>query len=279
MPSERQLIIIHPGLTDLHPNMSDPSTAVTQAKANSTVGTFERKGVFPFLSLPQELRQMVYKLALVSECVQPGIPDSSHKRRYPESYIDYESISAVTLLCTSKQVYYEANIFLYSHNMFTTLYRPSAQQIHDILELLADERGLPKRGWSSDWVARQWTACHDIVAQAVSTIPDPDTSKLAVWLFGDFAPGAVSRWDEWDPWALKPVLGDDPYGFYLVAFLRQIGPSNAAKIQSVELTLDSLPNAANILPLFTEILKQHVKGLQELVIGGSTAFISLFNCL
>ncbi|KAI4266962.1 MAG: hypothetical protein L6R38_008456 [Xanthoria sp. 2 TBL-2021] len=135
--------------------MSDLSTAVTQAKANSNVGTFERKGVFPFLRLPQELRQMVYELALVSECIQPRIADSFQKSRYPELYIDYESISAVTLLCTSKQIYYEANIFLYSHNMFTTLYRPSGRQIYDILEVLADEKGLPKQGWSSDWIARQ----------------------------------------------------------------------------------------------------------------------------
>ncbi|KAI4099491.1 MAG: hypothetical protein LQ339_005918 [Xanthoria mediterranea] len=203
--------------------------------------TFERKGVFRFMNLPQELRQMVYKFALISECTQPRIANSFQRGW--------------------------ANALLYSHNTFNTFCRPDAQQIWDILDLLAGEKG--KQTLSNGWLVTRWTACEDAVAQSVSTIHDPDTSKLPAWLFGEFMPGAVPRcaeWDLWDPWALKPVPGYDTYGFYIAGFLRKIGPSNAAKIHNLELTFSSLPNAADSLPLFSEILKQHIKGLRKLVI-------------
>lgn len=67
--------------------------------------------------------------------------------------------------------------------------------------------------------------------------------------------------------SLEPV--DEAYGFYLVAFLRKIGAANASHIERIELTLGSLSNAADILPLFAEILKQHMKGLQRLAIARS----------
>lgn len=54
-------------------------------------------------------------------------------------------------------------------------------------------------------------------------------------------------------------------GFYLAAFLRKISPSNAAHIVSVELKLESRHAAADILPLFAEILGQHVKGLRRII--------------
>ena len=230
--------------------------------------TFERKGVFPFMSLPQELRQMVYKFALISQSTQPGIAKSFQRSWDFEYPIEYEAISAVTLLCTCKQVYHEANALLYSHNTFTTFYRPNGSHIPDILHVPTD-----------DDVFNPWTACEDAVAQAVSTIHDLDTSKLPAWLFGDFMPGAVWRCAGGDPWALKPVPGYHTYGFYIVGFLRKIGPSNAAKICELELTFGSLRNAADILPVYSEILKQHIKGLRKLVIGRLIALAFLLNSL
>lgn len=53
-----------------------------------TMDTFERKGVFRFMNLPQELRQMVYKFALISECTQPRIANSFQRGWGPESYIN-----------------------------------------------------------------------------------------------------------------------------------------------------------------------------------------------
>ena len=242
-----------------------------------TMDTFERKGAFPFMSLPQELRQMVYKFALISECTQPRIANNFQRGWGPESYINYEPISAVTLLCTCRQVYHEANALLYSHNTFNTFCRPDGQQIWDILDLLAGEKG--KQTLSNGWLVTRWTACEDAVAQAVSTIHDPDISKLPAWLFGGFMPGAVPRCAEWDPWVLKPVPGYDTNGFYIAGFLRKIGPSSAAKIHNLELTFSSLPNAADSLPLFSEILKQHIKGLRKLVIGRLIAVAFFFNSL
>ncbi|KAL8645952.1 MAG: hypothetical protein Q9226_007067 [Calogaya cf. arnoldii] len=267
-------------LTDLHTNMSGPTTLDAQPKGNNTAGMFERKGVFRFMSLPQELHQTIYELALISDCIQPGLADSFQRSRYPEMLVDYESIPAVTLLCTCKQIYHEANVVLYSHNTFTTFYRPTWQQTENLLQDLAEEKGVALQDWTTDWAARQWKACHDVVTQAVSTVHEPDASKLPVWLFGDFAPGAVPKYKyhDWDPWALKPSLGyDHPCGFYITGFLRKIGPSNAAKIQRLELTLGSLPNAADFLPLFTHILTQHVKGLRKLVIGRLNALPSLYD--
>ncbi|KAL8652972.1 MAG: hypothetical protein Q9226_004038 [Calogaya cf. arnoldii] len=159
--------------------MSGSSTLDVQPKDNSTVGMFERKGVFPFISLPQELRQMIYELALTLEYI-----------------VGYRSIPAVTLLYTCKQVYHEANVVLYAHNTFTTLCQPTGQQTDDLLDVLAKQKGLTEQGWSLD----------------------------------------------------------------------RIGPSNAAKIERLELTFGALPEAADIFPLFAEIIRQHIKRLRRLVI-------------
>ncbi len=222
-----------------------------------------------------ELRYMVYKYALISPCAQPGIADIFQKPEYfhsleddediPDRYIYHESIPAATVLWTSKQVYSEANSLLYSHNTFTTFFRPKGRQIDEVLDALAEARGQSGCPCSTgDWVARAWVDYHEVLAQGISQINSPDLANLPYWLFGDFAPSTVSRSDHWDSWSFDPVLG--PYGFFFAAFLRKIGRSNTAMIKSVELTLDTLLSGAGILPFFTEILKQHVKGLRALVI-------------
>ena len=135
--------------------MSVPPTLDTQFKGNNTVSMFERKGVFRFMSLPKELRQMVYELALTSECIQPGLADSFLRSRHPGMFVDYESIPAVSLLCTCKQIWQEANVVLYAHNTFTTFYRPTGEQSYNLLKDLANKKGVILPGWATDWIPRQ----------------------------------------------------------------------------------------------------------------------------
>ncbi len=60
---------------------------------------------------------------------------------------------------------------------------------------------------------------------------------------------------------------DEGEAFDFPRFLRQIGPLNAANIRNLQLTFGDLPRAADHLPLYAEVLKQHVFSLRELIIS------------
>ena len=216
-----------------------------------------------------ELRYEVYKYALITDCVQPGIADSYHKQQSPRTYCDYYCVPAVHILRLSKQVNNEGTVFLYAYNTFSTCYRPTGYQIAEILEEVVklpttdewDDKPLP-----SDSSANLWIRHRAAVAQVVSSIHDPDCTEVPKWLTGPYPCEDY----EWDPWAYNPNF--HVYGVYLVALLRRIGVANALRIERIELTLGSLQNALDILPLFSEILRQHVKGLQLLVVGKSLLY-------
>ncbi|KAL8911900.1 MAG: hypothetical protein Q9171_003027 [Xanthocarpia ochracea] len=263
--------------------MSASSTAAINPKGEgAAAAVFERHGVFPFLSLPPELRYMVYKYALISPSAQPGIADILQKPEYfdsleddediPDRYIHHESIPAATVLSTSKQVYSEANSLLYSHNRFTTFFRPKGKQIGKVLDALAEARGHSSCPCSTgDWVARAWVDYHDVLAQGISQINSPDLANLPYWLFGDFAPSTVSRSDHWDSWSFDPVLG--PYGFFFAAFLRKIDFLN---IYDYDLDLTSKErnnsHAQQAVVLFRELRRMlnHLPYLSDIKMTGCT---------
>ncbi|KAL8829853.1 MAG: hypothetical protein Q9170_005994 [Blastenia crenularia] len=231
---------------------------MTTDSSQSSDTEYERAGIFNFMGLPLEIRHEVYKYALISNHIQPAVADSFYAQRHQDSAIEHETVIAVNLVRVSKQIYDEAIDVLYSRNCFTTLYRPSNEQIWDVIEVLSGKRD----GGST--LSYAWTPLHASVSTAVSSIYDVDCTSLPKWLFGSFAPGFLSTDWKWDPWQRMTYEGYD--GFYLVVFLRMVGAHNAARITELELSLDSLPNAAGILPLFAEIIRQHMKGLRKIVI-------------
>ncbi|KAL8700835.1 MAG: hypothetical protein Q9224_000783 [Gallowayella concinna] len=152
-------------------------------------------------------------------------------------------------------------------------------QVKDIIDALPVAQDLTKFSfngkWGTGWTVNHWNACREIAARIVSSMFDPDPSKLPEWLIGESSPSYSKEDDDRDPWVLGTDF-EEPCGLYLVTLFRTMGVSNVHRITYIELTLGSFPGAADIFPLFAEILRQHVKRLSCLVVGRS--LFVLFNC-
>lgn len=255
----------------------------------------ERVGTFPFMLLPlgklflkpkfnfvskilkleerpanitKEVRRMIYKNLLITSCTQPGVP---RKLRFDskDNGPQHDELPCIQILRASKTINIEATTILYAYNTFTTLFVKGNDQIYDFLEAY----GGPPMDFPPGWNP-YWDAAMSGVVYAVARIFEPDIQKLPVWLFGSTDTEDRILQDT-ENWVNNSSYKDSEYScdfyeggaFDFPRFLRQIGPSNAAEIRNVQLTFGDLPRAADHLPLYAEILTQHVTSLQKLIIG------------
>ena len=210
---------------------------------------------------------MIYKNLLITSFTQPGLP---HKFVSNCKGLQHDGFPSVQILRTSKMINAEAIQFLYSYNTFTNVSIRAHNEIYDILDgygALDREQTLA--------CSVDWAAFHVELVDAVGKMFDFDTQKLPLWLLGSNDPHDRTFQDTED-WVTDSAHirrhdyssdYEDEVGFDLPCFLRQIGRSNVARIRTVQLTFGDLPRAAHYLPLYAEILKQHVTGLQKLIIG------------
>jgi len=118
-----------------------PSTSIYQQQ-NIIHGSYQGTGVFPFLEMPRELRDMVYGLLLstrhilgeltisdaVSDCYPPRIGDVTRGLALTLKQSDNDVLESrppyiyrfhTAILHTSRQLYVEASNIFYDQNLFT----------------------------------------------------------------------------------------------------------------------------------------------------------------
>ena len=198
---------------------------------------------------------MILKNLLITPCTQPRLPVRSRYERL-RKYPQHDIFPSVQMLRVSKFVNTEATSILYTHNTFAGLSVEENDQLYESLEMHAYRAN---------------------IVDAVSKIFEPNLQRLPAWLFGLHHARKCSLRDT-SVWVYNVTSRDqqcfneedDAFGFDFTRFIRQIGPSNAKKIRTVQLTFGDLPRAADRFPIYAEILKQHVTGLQKLIIGTKT---------
>ena len=209
---------------------------------------------------------MIYKNLLVTSCTQPGVP---HKQNTRYKGIQHDGFPSVQVLRVSKMVNAEAIPFLYSYNTFTNVSIQPNDEIYDIL----DEYGALDREQELSCKAN-WAVFHPELVDAVGKLFEVDNQKLSPWLLG--SKDLCSRlFQDTQDWVNDCALtrrdyyssDDDGVGFDFPRFLRRIGQSNTARIRTVQFAFGDLPRAADHLPLYAKILKQHMTGVQKLTIG------------
>lgn len=223
----------------------------------------------------EEIRREIYKNLLITSCTQPGVPRKTRfgsKNKGPQ----HDEFPCVQILRISKTINAEATTILYAYNTFTTVFVKGNDQLYDMLEAYVGPLMEFPPGWNP-----HWDAAMSGVIDAVAKIFEPDTQKLPVWLFGsrdteDRTLQDTIKWVNSPSYMYREYSDDYDEGgaFDFPAFLRQIGRSNAAIIRKVQLTFTDLPRAADHLPLYAEILKQHVTSLQKLTIGEMSHILS-----
>jgi len=197
------------------------------------------------------------------------VPEKSGHER-SEGSPKHDEFPSAQILKVSKIIHAEAITFLYSHNTFTNVSVEDKDHIYDFLE---DPRDF-QSGFSRYWKAHRPTAQRNLV-DAIGRLFELYAQKLPVWLLGSNGPQDrtfqnTKNWINDSYRTGRCIEGyeyDDGGGFDFPRFLRQIGQLNAAKIRTLQLTFGDLPRAVDHLPLYAEILKQHVTGLQNLVVG------------
>ncbi|MCJ1224334.1 hypothetical protein MMC12_000979 [Toensbergia leucococca] len=228
-------------------------------------------GYFPFMRLPREIRDIVYEELLVTSCTQPGVPKKSLNSQF------YAAPFA-RVLEASRTIYTEAIGILYAHNIFSTL----NIRANDNIVCFLDKSFIGKpstRGYSAghtiepDW-SKIWENCHQAVSDDVAKIYDEDARNLPEWLFGELSDADFQREiiNANGRAHLRHVwhygLGGDQID--LPPFLRQIGPLNAARIESIQICFRDLERTRCQFPFFAEVLKQHVRSLKKLKIDFNT---------
>ena len=215
-----------------------------------------------------EIRDIVYEELLVTSCTQPGVPKKSLNSQF------YAAPFA-RVLEASRTIYTEAIGILYAHNIFSTL----NIRANDNIVCFLDKSFIGKpstRGYSAghtiepDW-SKIWENCHQAVSDDVAKIYDEDARNLPEWLFGELSDADFQREiiNANGRAHLRHVwhygLGGDQID--LPPFLRQIGPLNAARIESIQICFRDLERTRCQFPFFAEVLKQHVRSLKKLKIG------------
>ncbi len=220
--------------------------------------------------IAQEIQRIIYNSMLVTGCTQPGVPRySRYECSETEQGQQRDEFPSVQILRVSKVVNAEATTILYSYNLFTALFFEGNDQLWDVMESF----GATSENFNPTFMSE--------LVDAVGHMFEPDTQKLPGWLFGskdiqDRTLQDTKNWVNNSSYMRGEYSDNHDYGegFDFSRFIRQIGPSNAAKIKKVQLIFGDLPRSADHLPLYAEILKQHVAGLEELRIGKMSSTLS-----
>ncbi|KAL8906153.1 MAG: hypothetical protein Q9207_002186 [Kuettlingeria erythrocarpa] len=222
-------------------------------------------GSFRLMSLPLELRRFVYKYALIAPAIQQGEePNDSDPGPVLVFRRDLSYVPAPALVRVSKQVNLEATDILYACNTFTTRHLPMAK--------LRDPRQGEKR--IRPWVDRSGN-CHPVIIDAVSKVFELDKKSVSRWL-------ALKRPRSNQLHDFAKLLHMTPgnirfEGLVLTGFLRAIGHLNARMITRIELHIGLIAEAVDILVVYAEVLKQHMTGLQNVVIVNIADFGDFYS--
>ena len=103
-----------------------------------------------------------------------------------------------------------------------------------------------------------WAAAHLDLVRDVGKIFDLDTGNLPAWLFFDFVRAGNRN---------LCITYEFGLGRQFPAFLRQIGRANTGLIRVIELVFEDLSRSAKLLPVYAEIIMQHIPHLRRLMIG------------
>lgn len=175
---------------------------------------------------------------------------------------------AVRLLQTSKIINEEASLVLYSQSSFVTQnYIPHSSRKGMMMDLSMFFAAAQFEKTHSGVVELGQRFRQKLIVDAARTF-NPKREQLPLWLFGGYyiqcepVPGRIAVG------GFPKDFGPFP-GFVFPAFLREIGPSNTAKIKDLEFIFPQLSRACHHFPLFAEILRQHIFGLKKLSIRKS----------
>lgn len=208
-----------------------------------------------------ELRQYVYKCALIAPSIQP---DETTLRTRPRILEAMGYVPTPALLRVSKQFYTEASPILYACNTFTTRHLPLAK--------LYDPRQEEKQVWF--WINHSGE-CHPVMVDAVSTIFEENQDKISPWLaIRRDGSDHVYDFKELHRWIHRSAAEEERDGFrglLFTGFLRAIGCLNTLRITTIELLIGPVPEAADILVVYAEVLKQYMTGLKRVVVCKSSA--------
>ncbi|KAL8813246.1 MAG: hypothetical protein Q9223_007091 [Gallowayella weberi] len=231
-----------------------------------------------FLDLPPELQNEIYSLVLVTPWTRL---EPVQYRRHPKCIPPL-----VALLLVSKKVYCDSIYFLYSKNTFTTRYTRS-EPARKFL------RGIEDRSTFEEAVLNQQQQ-HDQGREPKSVyeygdVGDDSENRMyyASWkVYGHYVPlhplehrkgpfswnkrkdkviGAISKIYATNVAGIPRWLLEFE-GFFFPAFLRKIGPENAARIETIVVLLRPITQARKILPIYVELFTQHCKGLRKVVL-------------
>lgn len=210
---------------------------------------------------------MVYEELLAAS--SSSSPSLALPREYPEKPPCERSESsetpAVRLLQTSKIINEEASLILYSQSSFVAQnYIPHSSPKGMMMNLSVFFAAAQFEKKPSGVVELGQRFRQKLIVDVARTFK-PKREQLPLWLFGGYyiqcepVPGRIAVG------GLPGTFGPFP-GFVFPAFLREIGPSNTAKIKDLEFIFPRLSRACHDFPLFAEILRQHMFGLKKLSI-------------
>lgn len=174
-------------------------------------------------------------------------------------------VPAVHLLRTSRIINEEASLILYSRSIFVVrnhIQRPSQKELMRDLSLFFGAAQFEKK--PSGVVELGQRFCQKLISDVARAF-EPKRGQLPLWLFGGYytqcepVPGRIAEG------VFPSSLGPFP-GYIFPAFLREIGPSNTAKIKELEFVFPHLSRACQDFPIYAEIVRQHIRGLKKLTI-------------
>lgn len=170
----------------------------------------------------------------------------------------------VAILRVSKTIYAEATPILYSKNCFATSHYDDSitweNRAHKGSPLNRLPRG--KELKAKPEASAQDMATNAKLAQDVSKIFTKHRGNLPKWLFG----AAYLRNPETSRLMKRPKIP----GYSFARFLRQVGSRNAKEIRSLQLTTLARYKTCQVyyeLPLYSEIIRQHMHNVQYLSLG------------
>ena len=223
------------------------------------------------LTPAQEVRLMIYHTKI---CSSPRVLNRECRGRLVfdphKAGPQHDKLPCVQILRVSKIVNAEATSILYSYNTFTNLYAKSNDELYDILE------GIEGLSCEFTWnCGASWAAFRHRLVEAVGKLFELDDQKLPEWLLGsedmvDLTLQDTKRWGETTllirvdstrttTTARRDLTSQD--------FFARLGHRMLPKSKWYNLPSAIYPRVADHLPLYAEILKQHMTGLQKLIIG------------
>lgn len=210
---------------------------------------------------------MVYELVLIApfpSSRSPALAREHHRRIRKRTRGKYRVCPAVDLLRTSKVINEEAALILYSQSLFVAINHTPHPAPIEKKDLSLTFAAAKFEKISSGAVELDQRFRQKLIGY-VARIFKPNREQLPLWLFGGYyirrEPAAGRRGDA----GFSGGLGPFP-GFMFPAFLRQIGPSNTANIKNLEFGFSHFSRACYDFPLYAEIVRQYIFGLNKLSI-------------